>query len=155
MVRVKRTSRQVPTSSSLAGAGFSVTALALTVFLEGSVAKSAPTARMHNASMDRMVFTFRRLHGESYAPLLFSGRERLPCCLAASGNQTSMYDETGSKKPPIFFPVILFCIAPSCWSPGSSPNRRLSAVRCLVMSVTQLRASPGGSGKYSGGIGKL
>jgi len=101
MVRVKRTSRQVPTSSSFAGAGLSVTALALTVLLEGSVAKSAPTAKMHNASMDRMVFTFRRLHGESYAPVLFSGRE---VSLAASGDQTFMSDETGSKNPPNFFP---------------------------------------------------
>jgi hypothetical protein len=28
-----------------------------------------------------------------------------------------MSDETGSKNPPISFPVIL-CIAPSCWSLG-------------------------------------
>ncbi len=105
MVRVKRTSRQVPTSSSFAGAGLSVTALALTVFLEGSVAKSAPPTRMHNASMDRMVFTFRRLHGESYAPLLFSGRERLALPLQEIRHLCPT--RPAPRNLPISFPVIL------------------------------------------------
>ena len=61
-----------------------------------------------------------------------------------------MSDKTGCKKPSNFFPGNSFCIAPSCW-----PTRWLSAVCRSVMFVTQLRASLGGSGKYSGGIGKL
>ena len=57
-----------------------------------------------------------------------------------------MYDETGSKKPPNFFPGDSWYRADLLES-GLFSYRRLSAVRCSVMFVTRWRASLGGSGK--------
>jgi len=57
-----------------------------------------------------------------------------------------MYDETGSKKPPNFFPGNSLHRA-DLLEPGLFSYRRLSAVRCSVRFVTRWRASLGGSGK--------